>query len=205
MFGSMCPLTLYLCRHGDTPWSDERRLAGRSDIPLIEVGEQNARQLGERLHGIAFEKVFVSPLLRARRTAELAGFGARAEVDERLIEMDFGRYDGLTIADVRRDRPGWTYLQDGCPDGEGPSELGRRADAFLADLEAVHGNVVLFAHSVLLRVLTARFLGLSPEYGRKFMMAPGALSILTYDAVDDSRAISVWNDGHHLPPQPGSP
>lgn len=205
MVGRMDPLTLYLCRHGDTPWSGERRLAGRSDIPLIDEGEQNARQLGERLRAIAFAQVFVSPLSRARRTAELAGFGARAQIDERLIEMDFGRYDGMTIADVRRERPGWTYLQDGCPSGEGPSDLGRRADAFLADLEPLGGNVLLFAHSVLLRVLTARFLGLPPEYGRKFMMSPGALSILTFDVVDDSRAIASWNDRRHLPPQPGFP
>src|SRR5688572_12198412 len=123
----MRQLTIYLCRHGDTAWSAERRLAGRTDLPLIEVGERNARQLGERLRDVSFDRVCASPLARARRTAELAGLGALAASDERLLEMDFGRYDGLTVEEIRRERPGWTYLRDGCPGGEGPLELGARA------------------------------------------------------------------------------
>jgi len=194
----MAALTLYLCRHGDTAWSSERRLAGRTDLPLIEVGERNARQLGERLRDVPFERVLASPLARARRTAELAGLGARAELDDRLLEMDFGRYDGLTVDEIRRDRPGWTYLRDGCPGGEGAGELGARADALLAELGALAGNVALFAHSVILRVLAARFLGLAPEAGRLLMLSPGALSILGYDPVDDSRAIAAWNERAHL-------
>lgn len=194
----MAALTLYLCRHGDTAWSSERRFAGRTDLPLIEVGERNARQLGERLRGTAFERVLASPLSRARRTAELAGFGGLAELDERLLELDFGRYDGLTVEEIRRERPDWTYLRDGCPGGEGPIELGARADALLAELETVAGNVALFAHSVILRVITARFLGLPPEGGRLLMLSPGALSILGYDPVDDSRAIAAWNERSHL-------
>lgn len=194
----MAALTLYLCRHGDTAWSSERRLAGRTDLPLIEVGERNARQLGERLRDTSFERVLASPLVRARRTAELAGFGSLAELDERLLEMDFGRYDGRTVEEIRREHPGWTYLRDGCPGGEGPLELGARADALLAELSVLAGNVVLFAHSVILRVLAARFLGLPPEAGRSLMLSPGALCIIGYDAVDDSRAIAAWNDRAHL-------
>ena len=193
----MAALTLYLCRHGDTAWSSERRLAGRIDLPLIEVGERNARQLGDRLRGTSFERVLASPLSRARRTAELAGFGG-AQLDERLLEIDFGRYDGLTVEEIRREHPGWTYLRDGCPGGEGPVELGARADALLAELEAVAGNVALFAHSVILRVIAARFLGLPPDNGRRLMLSPGALCILGYDAVDDSRAIAAWNERSHL-------
>ncbi len=109
--------TLYLCRHGDTEWSTVRRLAGRTDLPLTAQGEANARQLGTRLHDVIFDRALMSPLLRARRTAELAGF-AKAHVDDRLREMDFGRYEGLTIADIRRQQPDWTYLRDGCPGGE---------------------------------------------------------------------------------------
>lgn len=188
---------LYLCRHGDTAWSAERRLAGRSDIPLIDAGERNARQLGDRLNQVVFQRILVSPLARARRTAELAIAGP-TEVDERLIEMDFGRYEGLTVDVIRRDRPGWTYLRDGCPDGEGAEDVGRRADSLLTDLDLVTGNVALFAHSVILRVITARFLDLPPGAGRKLMLSPGSLSVLGYDKVDDSPAIATWNDRGHL-------
>ena len=188
---------LYLCRHGDTAWSAQRRLAGRTDLPLVAAGEENARRLGNRLRGVVFDHVLVSPLARARRTAALAAVGS-AVVDERLLEMDFGRYDGLTVEEIRRDRPGWTYLRDGCPDGEGPADLGRRADALLEQLGAAQGTVALFGHSVMLRVLAARYLSLPPEAGRLLMLAPGALCILGYDAVGDSRAIAGWNDRHHL-------
>jgi len=199
----MRDLMIYLCRHGDTAWSAERRLAGRTDIPLVERGEENARQLGQRLFAVSFDRVLVSPLVRARRTAELAGVAAAAEVDERLLEMDFGRYDGLTINEIRREQPGWTYLREGCPGGEGPEEVGRRADMLLEELDATGGNVALFAHSVILRVVAARFLGLSPDSGRMFMLSPGALCILGYDHVDDARAIASWNERQHLTGQSG--
>lgn len=199
----MRELTIYLCRHGDTQWSAQRRLAGRIDLPLIERGEQNAIQLGQRLCAVSFARVLVSPLFRARRTAELAGLGAAAKIDERLLEMDFGRYDGLSVEEIRREQPGWTYLREGCPGGEGPADLGRRADALLADLQSLSGNVALFAHSVILRVIAARFLGLAPGSGRMFMLSPGALSILAYDNVDDARAIAIWNDRQHLTGQTG--
>lgn len=192
---------LYLCRHGDTAWSAERRLAGRSDLPLISEGERNAQKLGRRLRGIMFERVLVSPLARARRTAELAGF-ASAEVDARLIEMDFGEYEGRTVQEIRNERPGWTYLRDGCPGGESPSDLGRRVDDLLASIAMVHGTVALFAHSVTLRVLAARYLGLPPGAGRMLMMSPGALSVLRYDLVDDAPGIAAWNDRSHLDDAP---
>jgi broad specificity phosphatase PhoE len=185
------PPTLYLCRHGDTAWSPERRLAGRTDLPLVAEGEENARQLGHRLSTIHFERVLVSPLARARRTADLAGL--RAHIDDRLLEMSFGRYEGLTVDEVRAHHPGWTYLRDGCPEGEGPEDVGRRADDLLHDLGHVTGNVALFAHSVILRVLAARYLGLPPGSGRMFMLSPGALCVLTQDPVEDSRAIASWN------------
>jgi probable phosphoglycerate mutase len=196
-------LTLYLCRHGDTAWSAERRLAGRTDIPLVQQGERNAHQLGERLQGVVFERVLASPLGRARRTAELAGYGGRAELDPRLLEMNFGRFEGLTVEEIRRDHPGWTYLRDGCPGGEQAADVGARVDALLGELSASRGSVALFAHSVVLRVLAARFLGLGPEHGRQLMLSPGAVCVLGYDEVDDSRAIASWNDRAHLVGQHG--
>jgi broad specificity phosphatase PhoE len=198
----MPALSLYLCRHGDTAWSAERRLAGRTDIPLVELGERNARQLGTRIGGVPFDRVLTSPLGRARRTSELAGFGAKAQVDERLLEMNFGRYEGLTVDEIRRETPGWTYLRDGCPGGEGPDDLGRRADALLAEL-AAGGTALLFGHSVILRVIAARFLGMPPGAGRHLMLSPGSLSVLGYDAVDDAPAIAAWNDRQHLSGQAG--
>ncbi len=194
----MADMTMYLCRHGDTAWSAERRLAGRTDLPLVEHGEHNARQLGQRLAGLSFERVVVSPLGRARRTAELAGFGPVAAVDERLLEMNFGRHEGRTVDEIRREHPSWTYLRDGCPGGEGPDDLGRRADALIAELATAGGRVLLFGHSVILRVVAARFLGMPPGAGRHLMMSPGSLSVLGYDHVDDSPAIATWNDRHHL-------
>jgi len=188
----MRELTIYLCRHGDTAWSGERRLAGRTDLPLTERGEENARQLGRRLAGVKFERVLVSPLVRARRTAELAGIAG--EVDARIVEMDFGRYEGRTMDEIRREVPGWTYLRDGCPGGEGPEDVGRRADLVLGEIEGGKGNVALFAHSVILRVLAARYLGLPAEGGRHFMLSPGAVGVLAYDHVEDARAIASWNE-----------
>jgi probable phosphoglycerate mutase len=189
---------IYLCRHGDTAWSPVRRLAGRTDLPLTEIGEQNARQIGRRLAGIAFDRVWVSPLLRARRTAELAGFGDRAVVDDRIVEMSFGSYEGQLVSDVRRERPGWAYLRDGGPGGESPEEVGRRVDSFLADWRGLAGTSVIFAHSVVLRVLTARYLGFPPGAGRHLMLAPSSISILGYDPIDDAPAIVAWNDRAHV-------
>jgi broad specificity phosphatase PhoE len=191
-------LTIYLCRHGDTAWSPTRRLAGRTDLPLVEQGEANARQLGVRLQALTFDRVLVSPLGRARRTAELAGFAARAVVDERLIEIDFGVHDGSTVAEVRRTQPGWTYLRDGCPGGETADDVGRRVDAVLAEQRALGGTLLVFGHSVVLRVLAARFLGWPPGHARNLMMAPASLGVVTFDPVDDSPAISAWNDQQHL-------
>lgn len=189
--------TIYLCRHGDTEWSPLRRLAGRSDIALTDIGERNARQLGERLRGIAFDRVWVSPLQRARRTAELAGFADRAIVDERIAEMSFGDYEGLLTRDIRIQRPGWAYLKDGSPNGETPDDLARRVDSFLATWRGLTGNSLMFAHGVLLRVLTARYLGLPPGAGRNFMLAPASISVLGYDPIDDAPAILSWNDHAH--------
>jgi broad specificity phosphatase PhoE len=190
--------TIYLCRHGDTAWSGDRRLAGRTDLPLIGQGEQNAVQLGKRLRTIRFDSVLVSPLLRARQTAERAGYGEVAVIEPLLIEMNFGDYEGKTTEEIRRNRPGWAYLRDGCPGGETADMLGARADALLKQIREQGGHFLLFGHSVISRVLTARWLGLSAGHGRNFMLSPGSISILAYDAVEEAPAIASWNDRHHL-------
>lgn len=193
-------LTLYLCRHGDTAWSPVRRLAGRTDLPLVEEGEANARLLAPRLQALRFDRVLVSPLVRARRTAELAGYTGRAEVDERLIEMNFGTHDGSTVAEIRRTHAGWSYWRDACPDGETAGDLGVRVDSLLAELRPRGGTILIFGHSVVLRVLAARFMGWPPDYARHLMMAPASLGVVTFDPVDDAPAIASWNDRQHLTP-----
>src|SRR5476649_45014 len=158
--------TIYLCRHGDTAWSGERRFAGRTDIPLSPEGEEAAVLLGKRLSKVRFDRVLVSPLSRARRTAELAGF--KAEVDQRLIELYFGEYEGRTRAEVAVSRPRWTYVRDGNPVGERVEDVGARIDSLLSDLtaagKAAPGQVLIFAHAVVLRVLAARWVGLPPSF-----------------------------------------
>jgi broad specificity phosphatase PhoE len=188
--------TIYLVRHGDTKWSPERRLAGRTDLPLTVDGEANALKLAPRLAKLAFDRVYTTPLVRARRTAELAGFADRAVIEPRLIEMSFGDYEGRTVQEIRGERPGYAYLKDGCPNGETAADLGARVDSWLA--EQGDGTVLVFAHSVIMRVLTARFLGFPPVAGRHFFFAPVAIGILGFDPVDAAPAVQVWNDRSHL-------
>jgi broad specificity phosphatase PhoE len=183
---------LYLCRHGDTAYSPTRRLAGaRTDLDLTADGEATARRVGERLRGITFAHVLCSPMLRARRTAELAGFG-NAVLDPRLREMDFGDYEGKTIADIRAARPGFAYLKDGCPNGETAADVGARADAVLAELDADRDHTLIVAHSVIIRVMTARYLGLPPERGRNFYVAAGAIAMVGWDPVDNAPTVRAW-------------
>ena len=146
---------VYLARHGETAWSLSGRHTGRTDIPLTERGECNARRLRGRLEGITFTEVLVSPLQRARRTCELAGFAAVAKVTPDLIEWDYGDYDGRLTSDVRRERPGWYLFRDGCPGGESLAAVGARADRVIARLRADGGRVLLFGHGQFFRVLGA--------------------------------------------------
>jgi probable phosphoglycerate mutase len=190
--------TLYLCRHGDTAWSGERRLAGHTDITLAELGRSNALRLGQRLRTIRFDQVLVSPLLRARQTAELAGYADSAVIEPRLKEMNFGRYEGLTTEEVRQQQSGWAYLRDGAPEGDTPDSLAERADSLLTDLRRQGGTILIFGHSVIMRVLTARWLGQPAGFGRNLMLSPGSISVLEYDLVEAAPAIAAWNDCHHL-------
>jgi broad specificity phosphatase PhoE len=191
---------IYLARHGETAWTISHQHTGRSDIPLTERGERNARSLGERLRGMAFAKVLVSPLQRARRTAELAGFGSVAEIDPDLAEWDYGRYDGLTSAEIYKERLDWSLFRDGCPGGESVEAVGARADRVVAKLRAIDGQVLLFGHGHFFRVVTARWLGLPPSAGRLYFLSTASLSQLGYEHSRDEPVIRLWNDDRHVTP-----
>src|SRR5207302_774366 len=143
---------VYLARHGETAWTLSGQHTGLTDLPLTERGERNARRLEERLRGVTFAKVFTSPLQRARRTCELAGFGSVAEIDRDLLEWNYGEYEGRLTADIHRDRPDWQLFRDGCPGGESPNEVGTRADRVVKRVRAVQGDVLVFSSAHFLRV-----------------------------------------------------
>jgi broad specificity phosphatase PhoE len=188
---------VYLARHGETAWTLTRQHTGRTDIPLTPRGEQNARSLAPRLTGVAFARVLVSPLLRARRTCELAGFGNHAEVDPALQEWDYGQYEGRRTTDIRQERPDWSLFRDGCPGGESVEVVGVRADHVIARLRMIDGNILVFSHGHFLRVLAARWLGLPAGDARHFVLSTAALSILGYEHTRDESAIRLWNDDRH--------
>jgi probable phosphoglycerate mutase len=181
---------VWLVRHGETEWTVTKQHTGRTDIELTPEGEEQARAVGALVADHSFAAVFTSPLKRARRTAELAGFGD-AVVDERLVELDYGEYEGLTTEEIRRDRPGWLVWRDGSPSGESLEEAGRRADEVLERVTGAGGDVLLFGHGHFSRVLGARLLGLPPEDGRLLMLSPGALSIVSSE--HGERAVKSWN------------
>ena len=157
---------VYLARHGETAWSLSGQHTGMTDLPLTARGERNARNLGGRLKGLAFAKVFTSPLQRAVRTCELSGFGAAAEIDPDLAEWNYGEYEGRTSKEIREKRPDWNLFRDGCPGGETPAQIGARADRVVARLRAVQGNVLVFSSGHFLRVLAARWVGFELRCGR---------------------------------------
>src|SRR5271170_6074735 len=157
---------VYLARHGDTAWTLSGQHTGLTDLLLTPNGEQNARRLGERLKGLTFAKVFTSPLQRAARTCELAGFRAIAEIDPDLVEWDYGDYEGRRTLEIRAERPGWSLWSDGVPNGESATDVGRRADRVIAAARAAGGTTLCFAHGHLLRVLAARWVGLPAVGGR---------------------------------------
>jgi broad specificity phosphatase PhoE len=189
---------IYLARHGETEWSLSGQHTGVTDIPLTENGERNARNLGERLRGTHFVQVLTSPLQRARRTCELAGFGAQAEVDADLVEWNYGDYEGKRTADIRKERPNWFLFRDGCPGGETPDAIAARADRIVARLRALNGDALVFSHGHFLRVLAARWLGKPASDGRFLLLSTAALSILGYEHNLDEPVLRLWNDDQHL-------
>jgi broad specificity phosphatase PhoE len=188
----------YLARHGETAWSLSGQHTGLTDLPLTERGERNARRLGERLTGLTFARVFTSPLLRAFRTCELAGFAAVAEVDADLVEWNYGQYEGRRTAEIRAERPDWQLFRDGCPGGEMPDEVGARADRVVSRVRAVQGDVLLFSSGHFLRVLAARWLGVEPGAGRFFLLSTASLSALGYEHDLSQPVIRLWDDTRHV-------
>ncbi len=189
---------VYLARHGDTAWTHSGKHTGRVDLPLTEDGEQHARQLGERLKGMAFAKVFTSPLQRATRTCELAGLGAVAEKLPDLVEWDYGRYEGLVLAEILKERPDWDIFRLGCPGGESAAQVGARADRVIERVRAIAGAVLLFSSAHFLRVLAARWLGLEPAAGKYLVLSPASLSALGYEHNLSQPVIRLWDENHHV-------
>jgi broad specificity phosphatase PhoE len=189
---------IYLARHGETAWSLTGQHTGRTDLPLTERGERNARMLGKRLAAVAFVKVLTSPLQRAARTCNLAGFGSVADVDPNLVEWDYGDYEGLRTAQIRATRPDWQLFRDGCPNGESPALVGERADRVASRLRAIEGNVLIFSSGHFLRVLAARWLGLEPIAGRFFMLKTASLSAIGYENTLSQPVIQFWDDTAHV-------
>ena len=188
---------VYLARHGVTAWSVTGQHTGFTDLPLTERGERNAARLGQRLAGSVFAKVLTSPLQRATRTCELAGFGGAAEIDRDLVEWNYGDYEGLRTAEIHAKRPDWELFRDGCPNGESPEQVGARADRVINRVRAVNGNVLIFSSGHFLRVLAARWVGLEPAAGKFFMLGTASLSALSYEHDLSNPAIQFWNDARH--------
>jgi len=196
---------IWLVRHGETEWTLSKQHTGTTDIPLTPMGEDQARALKLALAEGEFAAVFTSPLQRARRTAELAGF-PDAVVDGDLVEVNYGEYEGRTSADIRKERPDWLLWRDGTPGGESIDDVGRRADRVIDRIDAAGGDVLLFGHGHFSRVLAARLLELPPSEGSRLMLGPGSLSVIGDE--HDVRAIRTWNvtaAPPRTPPAPSAP
>ena len=181
-----------LIRHGQTEWSRDGRHTGRSDVPLTEIGREQAQALRPGLAGRNPACVLVSPLSRARETCALAGFGERAETDPDLVEWDYGEYEGLTSPQIRGQQPEWSLWRDGCPGGESPADVGARADRVLARIAGIDGDGIVFSHGHFLRVLASRWIGLEAAAGAKLGLDVATLSALGHEH-DVDRVIRVWN------------
>src|SRR5262245_62125631 len=190
---------LWLIRHGETEWSASGRHTGRTDIPLTANGLKQAEALGRHLGGRPFALVLTSPLGRARETCRLAGYGGVAQATDDLLEWNYGIYEGRTTPDVRAEQPGWSIWTTRIPQGETPEQVGERADRIIERAVAANGDVALFAHAHVLRILTACWLGLPPRDGRLFALGTAAISILGHER--ETRVISVWNQGWRLAPE----
>lgn len=186
---------VYLLRHGETEWSLNGRHTGVTDIPLTENGRKLARQLQPILARGKFVMVLTSPLQRARETCELAGLGTLASVDRDLMEWNYGEYEGLTTEQIRQTRPDWSVFRDGCPGGESPLQVSVRADRIVSRVRAMDGNVALFSHGHILRVLAARWINLSASYGENFLLDTATLNVLGY--YRESPAFKIWNAPLH--------
>jgi len=184
----------YYIRHGETAWSLSGRHTGTTDIPLTSRGEADARALAPRLGAIPFLRVLTSPRARARQTCELAGLGAHAIVELDLVEWNYGAYEGLVSAEIRRQRPDWNLFRDGCPGGESPQEVAARADRLIERLRRLDGPVALFSHGHFGRMLGARWVGFEPAQCQRLLLDPASVSILGYEHESrDEPVLAKWN------------
>ncbi|MGN6168474.1 MAG: histidine phosphatase family protein [Solirubrobacteraceae bacterium] len=186
------PQRILLVRHGETEWSASGQHTSRTDLPLVEVGREQARALAPALRNRKFTSVLSSPLKRAMETCELTGFGDVVQVREELREWDYGEYEGLTTSQIREQRPDWNLWRDGCPDGESPDQVSARAGRLLASLAEVDGEVIVFAHGHILRVLSARWLEMPVSAGARLVLSAGALCVLGHER--ETRALERWNE-----------
>src|SRR5580765_326568 len=175
------PPYLFIIRHGSTDWTVSHQHTGRTDIPLNALGEAQARGLAAQLRDEHFARVFTSPLVRARRTCELAGFAGRAELTPDLVEWDYGDYEGRRTNDIHRERPDWNLFRHGAPGGESPEEVATRADHFIRLARSVGGDVAAFSSGHIIRMIAARWLGLAPVDGQCFLADTGSVSILGFE------------------------
>ena len=191
-------LRIYLIRHGETEWSLSGQYTGRADIPLTAHGEDEARDVGQRLRGIPFAHVLTSPLQRARQTCALAALEPTPEIEPDLAEWDNGDDEGRTPADISASRPGWNLFRDGSPNGETPAQISARADRLIAHLRTLDGHVALFSHSHFGRVLAARWIGCSSSRREPLLLSTGSVSVLCYaHERTDQPAIALWNSAAH--------
>lgn len=188
-------MTIVLVRHGETEWSATGKHTSVTDVPLLAGGRRDAERLGARLAAHDFTLVLTSPRARARDTAVLAGFGDVAQIDEDLVEVDYGEYEGLTTPEIRERRPGWSVWNDGSPGGETVEQVGVRADRVIERALAADGDVALFAHGHLLRILGARWIELPAAYGGHLLLSTGSVCELGFER--ERRAIVLWNDTSH--------
>jgi probable phosphoglycerate mutase len=184
---------VHLVRHGETAWTLTGQHTGRTDLPLNEEGEHQARGLAARLTALRIDRILSSPLQRARRTAELAMPGSLVECDDDLMEWNYGVYEGRRTIDIRVERPGWRLFHDGCPGGETLDAVGVRADRVIGRSRACGGNVLLFGHREILRILAVRWIGLPATEGRRLVLATGSLSVLGYDHDLTEPVMHAWN------------
>ena len=191
----------YLARHGETAWTISHQHTGLTDLPLTAQGEAEAARLRPRLEGMTFAAVLTSPLQRAVRTCELAGFGAVAQLEPDLREWNYGAYEGRTSAEIHRERPDWQLFRDGCLDGESPDQIGARADRVVTRVRAIPGDTLLFSSGHFLRVFAARWLGLEPGAGRLFILGTASLSALGYEHDRSDPVIRFWDE---MPREPQS-
>jgi broad specificity phosphatase PhoE len=182
---------LWLIRHGETEWSAAKRHTGRTDIPLAPEGERQAMALRQSLAGRRFTLTLCSPLLRARETCRLAGYGDAADTTDELLEWDYGIYEGKTTQEIRMEQPDWSIWTTSVPQGESIEQVGRRAQRVINHALVTKGDVIIFAHAHILRILTACWLGLPPEAGRLFVLRTASISVLGYER--ETRVIRAWN------------